>query len=808
MNTLWQDLRYGLRVMLRSPGFTAVAIICIALGVGVTTTMFSAVNGILVRALPFQNASELVALHARNRDRDIFGSGVSWADYAVWREENHTFAELGLWASGFPTLSGPEGDVERVEGAEVSANLIALLGVAPFAGRTFLPGEEQRGSDEVVVLSYGLWQRRYGGDPAVLGRAVQINGRARTVVGVMPPSFDFPERSQLWLPLIVNPAREQRGNRGRLTAIGRLKPQATLEEAKAEMAAISRRLEAAFPEDNRGWEAELIPLRDDLVGALRKPILILLGAAGFVLLIACANVGNLMLARSAARRREMAIRIAVGAGGRRIVKQVLTECALIALVGGAFGTLLAYFGVRFLKLAFPDGVPSYFDISIDGAALGFTVLVSLLTGILFGIAPALRATRVDPANALRAGGQSAGDGVASSRLRSGLVAAEVALSLILLVGAALLIRSDLQLEAKLGFEPRGVLSFRVPLPSPKYDATTRRAFYDQLSERLRALPGVQAVGSAQGLPFGPLGGSYDRVKVEIQGRPTPLRNEEFISLRLQVSPDYLRTMGVPLLYGRGFFKVDQDTGAHVGVINEAFAHRHFSDEDPLDKRIRFVDADTPDRIAPWIKIVGVAKNMRQDRPPQHIEPAIFVPFTEGSQTFVVRTKLADPQTLVPAVRAIVREMDAALPTYLVQTLDQVVARALWRQRLQGRVLGLFAGLALLLAVFGIYGVISYTVAQRTREFGVRMALGATRGQVFALVLAQGGRLALLGVGIGVALALALTRVLASLLYEVKPTDPATFISASVALGAVAVLAAITPAWRAAKVDLMVVLRYE
>jgi len=804
MDNFWQDLHYGLRVMRRSPGFTAVALICIALGVGVTTTMFSAVNGILVRALPFPRAGELVALHAQNRDRDLHGVGVSWADYAVWRDENHTFAQLGIWSSGFPTLSGAEGDVERVEGAAVSANLLPLLGVAPLLGRTFLSSEEQRGSDDVVVLSYGLWQRRYGGDRALLGRAAQINGRPHLVVGVMPPGFDFPDRSQLWLPLVVDPAREQHGNRSRQMAIGRLKPGATLAEAKADLAAISRRLEAAFPQDNRGWEAELVPLRDDLVGALRRPILILLGAAGCVLLIACANVGNLMLARGAVRRREMAIRVAVGASRGRIVKQMLTECVLLALTGGALGTLLAHFGVRFLTLAFPDGVPSYFDISLDGTALGFTVLVSLMTGVLFGMAPAWRATRVDPSTALREGGHGGGGGVVGGRMRSGLVAAEVALSLVLLVGATLLIRSDLTLEGKLGFETHGVLSFRVPLPSPKYDAVRRRAFYEQLSERLRAIHGVEVVGSAQGIPFGPLSGSYDRSQVELEGRPAPRQSEERVSLRSQISPEYFRALGVPLLRGRSFTKADQDSAARVGIINEAFARRHFPAEDPVGQRIKFTD----DPAAPWITIVGVAKDLRQDRPPQPIEPAIYLPFTEGSQTLVVRTTLADPLALVPAVRAIVREMDAGLPTYLVQTLERVVTRTLWRQRLQGRVLGIFASLALLLAVCGIYGVISYAVAQRTRELGVRLALGATRGQVFALVLGQGARLALLGLLIGVAAALALTRVLAGLLYEVRPTDPATLIGVSVVLGTVTVLAAVTPAWRATKVDPVVALRSE
>jgi len=797
-------MRHSLRLLRRSPGFVVVAVACIALGVGVTTTMFSAVNGVLVRALPFLRAHELVAIRAQNRARDTHGGFVSWADYTAWRHENRTLADLGLWASFFPTLDGESG-AERVEGAFVSGSVLSILGVSPLAGRVFLPDEERREHADVVVLSYALWRRRYGGDLAILGRAIQVSGRPHVVAGIMPPSFDFPDRTQLWVLMSFSPALEQDHTRSGFVAIGRLKPHVTLEDARRDVSAVSRHLESAFPDTNRGWDAEVVSLRDDLVGPLRKPILILLGAAGFVLLIACANVANLMLARGETRRRELAIRAAIGAARRHIAAHVLGEVAILVLAGGAAGALIARAGVRLITLAFPDGVPSFLEIAVDRTGLAFTVLISLVTGVLFGIVPAMRATRIDAAGALRDGERGGAGGRAGKRVRDALVASEVALSLVLMVGATLLIRSDVSLERGLGFITRGIVSFRVPLPGPRYDDAHRRAFYDRLSERIRALHGVEAVGTAQGLPFNPLDGSYDRPQVAVEGQPGPRPDDDAGALRLQIGAGYLATVGVPVVRGRGFSAFDQnDPGSPVGIVNEMFVRRRIPDGDPIGKRIRFVDRGA----ARWITIIGVARNMRQDRPPRPIEPAVYLPFTTGSQTMVVRTTLGDPLVLIPDVRAIVREMDPTLPTYLIETLDHAVARTLWRQRLQGAISGIFAAIALLLAAFGIYAVISYAVAQRTRELGVRLALGATRGQVMALVLSQGTRLAVVGIAAGIAGALALTRLLAGLLYEVQPSDPMTFMAVSLALGIVAVVAAATPARRAAAVDPLIAMRAE
>lgn len=794
----------SLRLLRRSPGFSLVAVICIALGVGVTTTMFSAVNGILVRALPFLRGGELVTIRAQNRKRDVHGSFITWADYAAWGDRNRSFAELGIWATGFPTLSDDSG-VDRVEGAVVSASVFSILGVPPAVGRTFTAIEEQAGHDDVAMLSYAIWRGRYGGNQAIVGRAITINSRPHVVIGIMPPGFDFPDRSQVWTLPALQPGWEHDHSRNGLVGIGRLRPGVTLAAAGRDLAAISRELEAAFPE-NRGWESETMSLRDDLVGALRKPILILLSAAGFVLLIACANVANLMLARGETRRREMAIRAAIGAGRQQIVTQVLTETSFLALLGGGMGAVVAAFGVRMLTLAFPDGVPSYVELSADATVLAFTLFLSLLTGLVFGIVPALRATSIDAAHSLREGARGSAGSALGTRVRDALVVAEVALSLVLMVGATLLIRSDLSLERGLGFDSRGVLTFRVPLPSNYYRTDAQRhAFYEQLAERIYALRGVEMVGSAQGIPFGPLGGSYDRMVTVVEGQPAPRPDEAVPALRLQISTDYLRTLAIPVVRGRSFSTADQDPQSHVAIVNELFARRWFPNRDPVGQRIRFVD----DRSATWLTVVGVTRNVRQDRPPRPIEPAVYIPFTFGAQTTVVRTSLADPMTLARDVRATVRGMDPRLPMYLVQSLDHAVAGALWRQRLQAQVFGVFASLALLLASIGIYAVISYAVAQRTRELGVRMALGATRGQVMALVLSHSARLALIGVAIGVvAGALALTRVLAGLLYEVRPSDPTTFVGVSLVLGLVAMLATVTPARRAARVDPLIAIRAE
>jgi predicted permease len=802
MSDLWNDLRFATRALRAAPGFALTALLCVALGVCATTTIFSAVHGILIRPLPYRDADRLVAVYAENVARGYHGSNISYPDYVSWRDGSRTLESLGIWTWTSHALSGAGGEAERVDGAAVAANLFPLLGVRPRLGRGFAPGEEQRGRDRVVLLSDGLWRRRYGGDPSVVGRTITVDALPYVVVGVMPPRFQFPARGELWVPFATEEWMLGRGNRGLAGAIGRLGPGVTLAQARADLATVSARLEKDHPEENHGWAAEVLPLRRDLVGDLRTPLLVFLGAAALVLLIACANVANLMLARGAARQRELAIRAAIGAGGGRLVRQILAESLLVAVLGGAVGAALATFGVALLRRASPQGLPFYMTLELDPTALAFALLVSLATGVAFGAVPALRGARVNLNASLRDGTRGAGEGVERSRLRSGLVVAEVALSLVLMVGAGLLIRSYRALEGtNLGFDERGVLTMRVSLPETKYPERARRlAFYEALFARLSALPGVTVVGSARGIPFS---GWDVQAGMMVEGKPAP-RQGEGLDVHYQwVTSGYFPALRVPLLRGRALAATDRDTAALVGVINETFAKRAFPGEDPVGKRVRTGTGD------PWVTVVGVVGDIRHYRLPQPMGPAIYFPYASGpthTQTLTIRTTLADPLALAPAVRAAVRDLDPDVPVYQVLTLEQQVSRSLWRQRMQGQVLGIFAALALLLAVVGIYGVISYAVAQRTRELGVRIAMGASRRQVLALVLGQGARLALAGVALGLLGALALSRVIASLLYEVDALDPVTFGAVPLLLAAVALLATWVPARRATRVDPLIAIR--
>jgi predicted permease len=805
VNHMWTDLRFAARGLRKAPGFAGMAIACVALCVGVTTTIFSAVNAILIRPLPYHDADRLLAVYSQNIPRGYRATNISYPDFVSYRDDTRTLSGLGIWTWVTKTIS--EGETERVPGASVSANLFPILGIRPLIGRNFLPEEERTGRGDVVLISYGLWRRRFGGDSALVGKSISMDGRAHLVVGVMPPNFNFPDRGNFWMPFVFDgPAREGRGDRGYAGAIGRLKPGVTLEQATADFATLSVRLQRDFPNESTGWSAELKTLREDLTGDLRRPLLVFLAAVGLVLLIGCANVANLMLARGTSRAREMAVRTALGAERGRLIRQLLTESMLIAGVGGVLGAAFGVWAVRLFRFAFPNDVPFYFSLTADPRALAFAAGVTMLTGILFGAIPALRTTHVDINSALRDGGRS-GDSGTRARVRGALVIGEVAISLILMVGAMLLIRSyRAYTTTALGFDETGILTARITLPEFSYDASTKRiAFYDQLEARIRNLPAVTTVGSAGGIPFS---GWDIQSELNVFGRPPALPNQELITHYQIVFPDFFKAMGVSLVRGRMLTETDRDSLAPAGVVNETFAKRAFPGEDPIGKRVKTGSLDNRD---PWITIVGVIHDYRHYRLPQPMGPALYTHYATvagRSQTLVIRTTAADPYSLVPMIRSAVRERDPQIAMYAVKTMNDAVSESLWRQRLQGQVLGIFAVLALALATLGIYGVISYAVAQRTREIGVRVALGAQRRNVLALVLGQGMRLVTVGVVLGLAGALALTRTLSSLLYGVSATDVTTYATVPLLLGAIALVATYVPAARATRVDPLTAIRAE
>ncbi len=798
-----RDARVSLRSLRRTPTFAVTAVLSAALGIGVTAAILSATYAILIRPLPYADADRLVAVYAENTVRGYHGSNISWPDYVAWRDGTRTFASIGIWTWTTATLSDDASEAERAYGALVSANLFPTLGVRPMVGRYFTADEETPGRDAVVLLSYRLWQRRFASDRAIVGKPIMVDGRAHTVVGVMPASFNFPDRGDIWLPFSVTPANEEHDNRGYAGAIGRLKPGYTIEQGTADLHAIDAALQQEFPVENHGWRAEVKSMREDLVGDLEQPLKVFVAAVALVLLLVCANLANLMLARGTTRAREMAIRTALGASRRYLTMQLITESLLIAALGGVLGIGIAWWGVRLLRFAFPNQTPPFFiSLTLDAPALGFVAALTVATGILFGTVPALRASRADPNVALREGGRGAGGSGHRSRVRSALVVAEIALSAVLLVGARLLVRSYQNLAAtSLGFDEQGILSARVALPDETYSRARAKAFFDELFTRLRAEPGVTAVGSAQGIPFS---GWNVQSEARIEGTPKPKPGEELIAHYQYVSPDYFRAIGVPLLRGRWFTEADRDTVNPVVLVNEQMVKKGFGSADPIGKRLR-IGGDKE----PMATVVGVVRDFRHYRLPEPMGPAVYLPYAvyPGRQeAVVIRTTREDPHTLTTSLRNAMRAIDPRLALYQVQTFDEAVATSLWRQRLQGNVLSIFAILAVVLACTGLYGVISYTVAERTREVGVRMALGATRGNVLALVFAQSGRLVVAGIALGLVAAFFATRLLETLLYGVRPTDLTTFFSVPACLAVVALVAALIPARRATQVDPIIAMR--
>ncbi len=809
VETLWQDVRYGLRMLLKNPGFTVVAVLALALGIGANTAIFSVVNAVLLRPLPYRNADELVViLH--------FGQGpVAPANYLDWRSQNHAFEAMGAAEYWTPNLTGVD-KPEYLWALHVTSDIFPLLGVHPLMGRVFLPQEDQRGREDEVVVSYRLWQRRFGGDARIIGMPITLDGEKYTVIGVMPRDFKFAPfwatKAELWAPLALSDRAADR-DANSLRVFARLKPGVTLDQARAEMAMITGRLEKEYPGSNR--DITVLPLKEKVVGNIRPALFLLLGAVGFVLLISCANVAHMLLARAAARRKEVAVRTALGAGRSRVILQFLTESLLLALLGGGGGLVLALCGTRVLVALSPAGIPRVDTISLDSHVLLFMLAVSFFTALGFGLVPALQASAVNLNDSLKEGGRGSTEGIRRNRLRSALVASEFALALILLVGAGLMMRSLLALQAiDPGFNPRHLLTMVVTVTGSEAGQPSHRApYYQQLLEQVRTLPGVRSASAINHLP---LAGDLWTRNFLIEGRPVPRPGEAPEVVYRVVLPGYFNTMNIPIVRGRDVNETDDSSSPGVLVVNEALARYCWPGENPLGKRITLGDALEGAR---WMTVVGVAKDSKQDdwAATPYIE--VFLPYPQAHDylndmhsrasylTLVVRTN-GNPALLTSAVENAAWALDKNVTISSVQTMEQVVADATAQPRFYLFLLGTFAAIALILAAVGIYGVMSYSVARRTHEIGVRMALGAEKSDVLKLVTGQGMILALVGTAIGLAGALLLTRLMSSLLYGVGASDPLTFAVVPVVLIGVAVLASYIPARRAAKVDPMVALRHE
>jgi putative ABC transport system permease protein len=806
MDTALRDLRYAVRALLRQPGFTIAVMLTLALGIGANTAIFSVVHGVLLRRLPYPNDAQLMTVWTR------LSSGTtetaSLPDYTDWKAQNSSFAQMSAYANSNDNLAAPGGDPERVPSARVIADFFETLGVRPAAGRWFVPDEFVFGSHRVVVLSHGLWERRFGANPAIVGQTITLNARPYTVVGVAPESMRLPARAQLWTPLAFDPASGPRSRRGDfLSVVARLKPGVSQARAQADMDAIARRLADAYPQTNARIGVDVISLHDQLVGQIRPALLVFSGAVAFVLLIACANVANLLLARATAREREMAVRAALGAGRKRLVRQMLTESLVLAVGGGALGLLLAWWGVRGLKAAAPPTLPRLDEIGLDPIALGFTAVAVLVTGFLFGIAPAWRGSAFALHATLGAGGRAGIGGGRGERLRGVLVVTQVALALVLLVGSGLLVRTFARLQqVDLGFDPRNVLTAQLVLPGAKYTSEERMmSFFDALRERLTATPGVRTVALSSDVP---LGGGYNYLSFQVIGQPAPRTGENLPdAVPTAATGEYFAALRIPLQSGRLFTQADGPNAPRVAVVNQELVKKAFAGRDPLGQRISF---GNPTDSTSWLTIVGVVGSTRLEGVGLETYAQAFTPLAQSVVPYVyvvARTK-GDPASLTPALRREVAALDATLPLSNILSMEQRAAESVAQFKLNSVIVTLFAVVALVLASVGIYAVIAYAVAQRTREIGIRMALGAARADVLRLIVRDGMSPTVLGVVIGALGALGVTRLMRSLLYGVSATDPIVFSVVAAMLVIVALGACWVPARRAARVDPNVALRDE
>jgi predicted permease len=805
LETVAQDLRYAVRSLRKSPGFTAAAVVALALGIGANTAVFTVVNGVLLRQLPFADAARLTLISYKPTRGPFPGQlGLSNGHYVAFLQQNQSFEHLATFAGETMTLTGA-GDPVRLPAAAVTPDFFATMQVHASLGRTFLPDEDQKGSDRVALLSDSLWRNRFGADPNILGRTITVDGAPRTVAGILPSAFAFPRDAMLWTPLDARPDGHNSFFR---PVIGRLKPGVTLPQAKAEFDAWVRGLPAEPGQERDGMLAEILPLKDLLVGGIRNSLLIFLGAVAFVLLIACANVANLLLMRASSRQQEIAVRGALGAGRWRVIRQLLTESLLVSLGGGIAGLILASLGVPLLLSMAPAGtIPRLQEIHIDGWVLTFTFGVAALTGIAFGLAPAIQATGNRFGASLNAslntGGRS--NTTRSEGLRGALVVLEIAMALVLLTGAGLMLKSFLRLRSvDPGFRSENVLTMTVDLPDSVYRTPNElKAFHARTLEKLAGLTGVAAAGAVNWMP---LSGALITGDFQIEGRPP---SSHGWADKPAVSPGYFHAMGIPLLQGRYFTERDSASAAGVVIVSQSVAHHYWPGEDPIGKRISMADHPTP---RDWLTIVGVVDDIRQTDLKLKPSASVYQPYTQvpwpfflSHMSFLVRTP-SNPVSLAPAMRAVLKEVDKEQPLESVTTLESVVGATIAELRFQGRLLAVFSGLALVLSVIGIYGVLAYSVAERTHEIGIRMALGAEKNAVLRMVMRRTLGLAVAGVALGTAGALALTGVLQKFLFQVKPADPATFAAVAAVLAASALLAGWLPARRAARVDPAITLR--
>jgi putative ABC transport system permease protein len=820
-STLWQDVRYGARMLLKNPGITIIVIIALALGIGANSAIFSVVNAVLIRPLPYQESERLVFLNEKSPVLDEMS--ISYPNFTDWRTQTQTFEKMGVYNRASYNLTGA-GEAERIVTGQVSADLFSVLRVNAAQGRVFTNEEDKPGGTPVVVLSYALWQRRFGGQTSILNQPITLNGKSYTVIGIMPETYAYPSRVEMWVPvgqLSDQPSWQSRGNHPGLYGVARLKPGATIEQADADMNTIAANLEKQYPDSNTANRIRLRPLLEIFVVDVRRALWVIFGAVGFVLLIACANIANLLLARATARRKEMAIRTAVGASRWRIARQLLTESILLSLIGGTLGLLLARWGVDLILYVSPNAIPRSREIGLDWKVLAFTIGISFLTGILFGLIPAIQAGEVDVHETLKESGRGT-----SGRqwLRSSLVVVEVATTLILLIGAGLMIRSFYMLQkVNPGFSHEHLTSFSISLPQKKYASEEVRAsFYNRLLENIRALPGVESVAAASGLPLGNNGWQTSFI---IDGQPPSQRDQMPLMEACLVTPDYFRAMNIPVLRGRVF--TDHDDRSHLAgrdlsklnenqramaavnsiVIDEDFAKRYWPNEEAVGKRVRLgADAD-----APALEVLGVVGRVKMESLNQNSDRVqgyfAYPQLPQGGMTVIIKGA-SDPNQLISSVRGAVKEIDPEQPIYSPRTMGEIRAESVAPERLNLTLLSLFAGIALVLAIVGIYGVMSYSVTQRTHEIGIRMAIGARPLDVFKMILGHGMKLALIGVGVGLIGAFILTRLMATMLFGVEPTDATTFTGISILLIAVAVLACYLPGRRATKVEPTISLRYE